>query len=325
VPVREDLLQAARVAVGCVALGPHESCLVLSDPARENIALALYEAAREVAAASYLLFGPERARDGEEPPAFVAALMRQVDVVLAPTSQSLTHTAARRAACAAGARVATLPGIRETTLLRCFGAEADPAATAERTERVTERLAAARRLRIWTAVGTELELQVEAGSVRGSTGRIDQPGTFDNLPSGEVGLRPAPGTARGRVVVDGSMAAIGDLTGTAPIVLDVEEGRVVRVTGGDTAEALERLLADVGPPACHFAELGIGTNDAARVVGSILEDEKVFGTVYVGLGSDLAAGGGVDVPLHLDGVVLQPNIDVDGRPLMRAGALVSPG
>jgi len=322
VSVREDLVQAARVAVECVTLGRHETCLVVTDSARENIGLALYEAAREVAWETFLLFLPERARDGEEPPPWVGDLMCRMDVVLAPTTQSLTHTAARRAASAAGARVATLPGIRETTLLRCFGPDVDTGAIAERTERVAARLSAARRLRIWTAAGTELELAVDPGSVRGSTGRLCDRGAFDNLPSGEVGLRPAAGSARGRVVVDGSMAAMGELTGTEPIVLDVEGGRVVRVTGGDTAAALERLLADVGPAAFHFAELGIGTNDAARVVGSILEDEKVFGTIYVGLGSDLAAGGSVDVALHLDGVVLSPSIDVDGEPLMREGALV---
>lgn len=317
--VREDLLQAARVAVGCVALGPNESCLVLTDPPRENIALALWEAAREVSRETYLVAMPERSRDGEEPPPAVGEMMRQVAVVLAPTTWSLTHTAARRAACAAGARVATLPGIRETTMVRCFGPDVDVRGIAERTRRVAERLAPARHVRVWTTAGTALDFDVVPGSVRGSTGLLEGPGSFDNLPSGEVELRPEPASARGRVVVDGSMAAIGDLTGTDPIVLEIEAGRVTRVTGGDTAAALEQLLAEVGPAAAHFAELGIGTNDAARVVGTVLEDEKVLGTLYVGLGSDLSVGGSVDVPLHLDGVLLFPNVDVDGEAFMREG------
>ena len=46
-----------------------------------------------------------RATNGAEPPPQVAQLMTKVDVVLCPTSKSLTHTEARRAATAAGARV----------------------------------------------------------------------------------------------------------------------------------------------------------------------------------------------------------------------------
>lgn len=319
---REELLQAARVAIRCVALAPDETCLVLTDPLRENIGLALWEAAREVARESWFVAMPERGRDAEEPPPAIAELMRRVSVVLAPTTYSLTHTAARRAACAAGARVATLPGICETTMVRCFGPAVDVRAIAARTERIAARLAAARHVRVWTAAGTALDLDVAPGSVRGSGGLLERPGMFDNLPSGEVELRPAPGSARGRVVVDGSMAAIGDLAGTEPIVLELEDGRVARVTGGDTAAALEQMLGAFGPAAFHFAELGLGTNHAARVVGSILEDEKALGTAYVGVGSDLSAGGSVDVPLHLDGVLLAPDIDVDGAPFMREGAFV---
>jgi len=43
-----------------------------------------------------------RKRNGEEPPQPVAELMRHVDVVLAPTSKSITHTVARGNACKAG-------------------------------------------------------------------------------------------------------------------------------------------------------------------------------------------------------------------------------
>ena len=65
----------------------------------------------------------ERATHGAEPPAAVAAAMEAADVVLCPTVQSLSHTAARREATEAGARIATLPGVTEEMLARVMSAD----------------------------------------------------------------------------------------------------------------------------------------------------------------------------------------------------------
>ena len=51
--------------------------------------------------------------------------MAAADVVLAPTVQSLSHTAARKAASEAGARIATLPGVTEEMLARVMSADMD--------------------------------------------------------------------------------------------------------------------------------------------------------------------------------------------------------
>src|SRR5919204_141475 len=67
----------------------------------------------------------EREQHGVEPPDSVAAAMLKSDVLLVPTVQSLSHTAARRAATDAGARAATLPGATEEMLARVMGADMD--------------------------------------------------------------------------------------------------------------------------------------------------------------------------------------------------------
>jgi hypothetical protein len=94
--------------------------------------------AREVVVLDYA----ERELDGQGPPAPIPAAMAAVNAVLAVTLKSITHTAARRAASAAGVRVATMPGINEECLIRTMNA--DYRSTAARTERVTERLSRAR-------------------------------------------------------------------------------------------------------------------------------------------------------------------------------------
>ena len=66
--------------------------------------------AAEAGAEAILAVMAERASHAGEPPRRLAAAMAGADVVLAPTVQSLSHTAARKAASEAGARIATLPG-----------------------------------------------------------------------------------------------------------------------------------------------------------------------------------------------------------------------
>ena len=58
----------------------------------------------------------ERSSHAGEPPATVAEAMVAADVLLAPTVQSLSHTAARKRATESGTRTATLPG----ATVECF-------------------------------------------------------------------------------------------------------------------------------------------------------------------------------------------------------------
>jgi aminopeptidase len=70
------------------------------------------------------------------------------------------------------------------------------------------------------------------------------------------------------------------------------------------------------------AELGIGTNGRARPSGNVLEDEKILGSCHVAFGASAAIGGTVQVPVHLDCVVMKPDVSVDGEQFVREGALL---
>ena len=71
----------------------------------------------------------------------------------------------------------------------------------------------------------------------------------------------------------------------------------------------------MGPLARNLAELGIGINPKARLIGNVLEDEKVGGTVHVALGDNSTFGGDVVAGIHLDGIITRPKVFVDGEPL----------
>jgi leucyl aminopeptidase (aminopeptidase T) len=70
------------------------------------------------------------------------------------------------------------------------------------------------------------------------------------------------------------------------------------------------------------AELGIGTNEEALLTGNIHEDEKILGTAHVAFGASAAIGGTVQVPVHLDCVILEPTVELDGRTILSGGELL---
>jgi len=103
--------------------------------------------------------------------------------------------------------------------------------------------------------------------------------------------------------------------------MKVNSGFVREISGGTEAKKLKALLDSVGELAYNIAELGIGTNDKAKLVGSVLEDEKVMGTVHMALGDNMSMGGKISVRSHLDGIILKPTLVVDGVTLMKDGVL----
>jgi leucyl aminopeptidase (aminopeptidase T) len=106
-----------------------------------------------------------------------------------------------------------------------------------------------------------------------------------------------------------------------PAVLTVREGRVVAARGGLGPALLERLESH-GDPGTNLAELGVGTNDHAQLTGDVLEDEKILGTVHVAFGASAGIGGTVSVPVHLDVVVIDASLEIDGRQVLDGGRFV---
>ncbi len=311
-----DLERAATVAVrDCLGVRSDETLLIVTDPPLAALARVLAGAGRPLAREVILLEYAERELNGQEPPGPVQAAMSSADAVLVVTSKSVTHTVARRAATASGARVATMPGISEECLVRTMNA--DYRAIAARTERVAAVLSGASTAHLTTAAGTDVVLPIAGIAAIASTGLILEPGSWGNLPSGEAYLMPEEGKTEGVVVVDGAVAGIG--TVDEPVRIVVEGGLVRQITGGSAAKALSAMVEKAGPQGRNVAELGVGTNDRAVLTGRILEDEKILGTVHVAFGNNTSMGGSVSVPFHVDGIILKPTLTLDGEPLLVDG------
>ena len=311
-----DLLSASVIAVrDCMGAQPGERVLIVTDERLRHIGYALHAAAVSLSLDVVLVEMRPRQTNGEEPPPDVAELMTKYDVVLCPTSKSLTHTDSRRAASAAGARVATLPGVTEDIMVRCMNA--DYHRIAERTYRLCERLAKTRTIRVTAPSGTDITMPVEGRQPHASSGLFREKGQWGNLPTGEAYLAPLEGRSNGVVVVDGSMAGVGMVR--QPLRIEVKDGYATDITGGPEAERLAALFEPHGQDARTVAEFGIGTNDKAILTGIILEDEKVMGTIHIAFGDNKSMGGSVRVASHLDGLIKQPTVWFDETMVMEDG------
>ena len=312
----DKLLKAAQVAVNnCLAVKKGESVLVITDLPERKIGYALWEAAKEAGSEAMLLEILPRSSNGEEPPEAVAKFMKDFDVLMIPTSKSMSHTKARRDACEAGARCATLPGILEDTMQRTLNA--DYHEIAKRSIKLAEIVSQGRVAKVTTPAGTDITMSLEGRECHADTGLVHNPGDFSNLPAGEAYIAPVEGSANGIIMVDGAM--VGKVK--TPIKIVVKDGFATQITGDRSAEELEKILEPFGQPGRNIAELGIGTNHKAQIVGSVLEDEKVMGTVHMALGDNKSMGGNVSVPSHLDGILLKPTLWIDDKKIMEDGEL----
>ena len=317
--ISSELHSAALIAVrDCMGVRPGERVLVVTDAPLRTIGYAAFEAARDLGNDVLLIEMLPRKTNGEEPPADVAALMTQYDVVLCPTSKSLTHTDSRRNASAKGVRVATLPGVTEEVMVRCMNADYNEIAA--RTFRICELMRTTKVIRVKAPAGTDITMPIEGREAHASSGVFRDKGLYGNLPTGEAYLAPLEGRSNGVVVVDGSMASVGMVD--EPIRITVRDGYATDITGGESARRLIALLDPHGKDGRTVAEFGIGTNDKAILTGVILEDEKVMGTIHIAFGDNKSMGGSVRVASHLDGLVKQPTVWFDDRIIMEGGTLL---
>lgn len=304
-----DLL--SRVFEASLGVKKHESVLVVTDLANLAVGKEVEKALRELSNEVIFTVMKPRSRHGEEPPRAVAEAMRVSDVVVMPTTMSLTHTDARKKACENGARVASMPGITMEMLKR-GGLHADYKEMKRLTEKLADIGSRAETIRITSPLGCDFTASLRGRKMLADTGFIREKGSFGNLPAGEAFIAPLEGASKGRLVFDGSFSSLGVLE--EPLELIVENGRVVKCT----SRALDKSIKKY-KNADNIAEIGLGTNSSAKLIGNVLEDEKVYGTCHIAIGDNHTFGGKTRAEIHLDGIIKNPRVFLDGKEIMREG------
>ena len=147
-----SLKEAAEIIVkDCLAVEAGEEVLIIVDRLREEIGESIYQAAKEREAEVILSKILMRDNHGVEPPTTLAQAMKEAEVVIMPTTKSLSHTTARVEACKTGTRAVTLPGITAEMMKRTLNA--DYKKIKARSEKLVQKLNAAQKARVTAANG----------------------------------------------------------------------------------------------------------------------------------------------------------------------------
>jgi aminopeptidase len=293
----------------CLRIKPSEKVLLLTDSKMLATARVLFDEVLKINPSATIIEMTPTSRDGEEPPKKIAKLMKSFDVILMITFHSLSHTKARKAACEAGARIASMPGLDRFSLTK-GGLTADYTEVNGLCKMMKKALVGSNILHVYSENGTDITFSVSGRRWSDDEGQIRKRKHWGNLPAGEVATAPVEGTANGFIFFD----HMGDFGKKVKIL--VKNGIAVSIFN---SVKMQSAIKHLGKKARVLAEIGIGTNPKAKVIGNVLEDEKVYGTVHMAFGNNLEGGGKNNIQLHKDGIIKKPTLQVDGRTIIDNG------
>ncbi len=260
---------------------------------------------------------PEEARSGVDAPPELYERIGFKEIIFMPTVFSLTHTNFRRAQTEKGSRIASMPGFTLEMYEEGGPMDVDYQLLHRKTEEIAENLRKSRFVRI-VADETVITVEIDPELIHVSSGLLDKPGKYGNLPGAEAYVVPIhEGQSNGYFTVPSGWG--GPFSLRYRVKFFIERGRFVDIKG-DTKEAQDYIEKEVKPLVFGgknfdiLAELGIGTNpnitkEYVKKKGwNTLVAEKIFGSAHFANGNSKGMGGKNDVPVHTDWVV--PNVKI---------------
>ncbi len=260
---------------------------------------------------------PGEARNGVDAAESLYGEAAGLQVLFMPTVFSLTHTPFRRFVTGQGTRVASMPGFTLDMFAAGGPMDTDYRKLAGDTKQIRDRVAASRYITV-TGPGTEIRVEIIPETAHASTGMLDKPGAYGNLPGAECYSVPVEdGDTNGYFTVPKGWG--GPMALPFPVRFTVKNARIAAIEGTDSEQQAwidEHIKPSVMGEKNFdvLAELGIGTNPnltpayVAEHGWSILTAEKISGSAHFANGNSKGFGGGNDVPVHIDWVV--PNVTI---------------
>jgi 2,5-dihydroxypyridine 5,6-dioxygenase len=255
----------------------------------------------------------------------VVSALGRAGFVVDCTIEGLMHAPETPEILKAGARILVVSNEHPEALERLAPDEA-----LEREVRAAAKmLRAAKRMRVTSAAGTALDIDMERASTVGVWGWTDRPGTLAHWPGGLVVSFPKASSVNGTLVL-----AEGDINLTfkrylaTPVRLTIEDDYVTRLDGdGTDAELMRRYLASWGDRGAYaVSHVGFGLNRRARYEALTMYDRRdtngtelraVAGNFLFSTGANEFAGR--YTAGHFDLPVMKTTIEVDGVVVVREG------
>ncbi len=292
----------------------------------EDVLFALAEAGHVLGGEVGVYLYRTREEVGLEPPPPLREAMKASDVIIELAEKYLIHTKAYHDALEAGSRNLCLTGMDKEMLKRCVG-KIPYRKMVEFGDALMNLLSKKNQMRITTPGGTDLISEIGGRSFFHNSGIIKSPGEQSFL-GGQISWAPIEESINGTMVFDGAVWPPDELGLLhEPIVMKVERGRVISIEGGKEAIIFKKWLESFNDPNMFMiAHFSYGFNPGARLTGKILEDERIFGGIEIGLGSQRPRFNGKvgRAKAHTDGIMLNPTVEVDGEIIEKDGEFLHP-
>lgn len=263
-----------------------------------------------------------------EPPKPVGGAVEKAEVWIEYSYAYILHTQAWKNSLKSGARYICLSGMDTSMMVNTIG-RVNYTKMQELGEALRSMVEQKDEVIIKSPAGTDLIAHNRGRKVRQSGKLADTPGEAIML-GGQVSWCPMEETINGVLVFDGALwppAEIG-LLSSSPVKLTLEKGVVTKIEGGQEAKIFERWLASFDDPTMyHLAHYSLGFNPGVRkCTGRIVEDERTFGCIEMGIGSQgpQIMGKTWKSASHTDGIVLNPTIILDGEIIEKEGKYIHP-
>ena len=109
---------------------------------------------------------------------------------------------------------------------------------------------------------------------------------------------------------------------TEPLRVEIKDGWITNVEGGKQAQQLNDIFEKFDPNARRIAsQFALGMNPDCRIIPESKEVSKKLGTLHVAMGDNISLGGTIQSGLHIDYVLLNPTVWLDGKLILENGKL----
>ena len=364
IKISNELLRAAEVAVRDVLkVRKDEQILIITNPDQDvsGISHALFRAAQKFGGDPSMIVQPVKGQLDLASDDAMAAIRTDPDIILSISKEKLGkdeeairnpiivgdnsydhyfHYLLREKKC----RSFWSPSVNLDIFERCV--DIDYTRLKDDCARIKEILDRGSTVKITAPSGTDIEIGIQERITKSDDGDFAEPGKGGNIPAGEAFISPQLGTSNGTIAFDGSIASdSGIIIIDRPIICRVKNGFVTAIEGGDEAKGLEDTITRAEERTLEWVkegklprdqekqylmncrnlgELGIGLNRKAKIIGNMLEDEKVYSTCHIAIGANYDDD--AKALIHLDGLIRSPTIIVrtdDGEiTIMRDGKLL---
>jgi leucyl aminopeptidase (aminopeptidase T) len=249
------------------------------------------------------------------------------DAICELSEQYFYQTTAWQRAIEKGARLYSLGGLEADGFIRCIG-EADHTLMYEFGTSLREMIGNARSVQIRTEKGTDIRLQMNISIVERIIAKLtgrERPYAFITRPSGkltpevpatflggQIAFNGIPETIEGTAVIDGYVwppREIGHLD--EPIIVKIRRGMVIEVNGNSSKS---KIFADwLNGKENNINHFCIGFHPAASFSAKLLEVERAFGCMSIGIG---------EYPFHTDGVMTNTTLILNNEIIEKDGSFI---